>query len=309
MVTTNGAIRCAEWALAQDVDPCGTAGHHDIFVAVECPGPWPRDVSELPDLRSVRDLGDTVRVVAVAPRPDNASGRLVTVWRGSSGTATDLPAMVGVDHLVAPGTDLATELTGVIDGTSAQITSREAAPRDLFICGHGRRDRCCGRMGVQLQQATSTRWAGVRVRRSSHLGGHRFAPTAVTMPDNRWWAFLTVDALDRIVNCDLDAALLRRHYRGSGLLDGRAQHVERQLLGSNAGGISFTFRQTAAVEQSDGTSTQIELEWVEGNSRRRASAVVEDGPPAPFPTCGTKLLELAKSEPSFQLRSIDLERS
>lgn len=307
MSATNGAIRCAEWALAQEVDPCGTAGHHDVFVAVECLGPWPRDVHELPDLRSARELGASGRIVATARRADSASGRLVTVWRRPSESAIDTPEMVGIDYFVAPDTDLTAELHGVIDGTSARITSREPAPRDIFICGHGRRDRCCGRMGVQLQQATSNRWPHIRVRRSSHLGGHRFAPTAVTMPDNRWWAFLTVDVLDRIVNSDLDPALLRRHYRGTGMLDGRAQHVERHLLGIGAGGISAAFTQIEAVEQSDGTSTQIAFEWSEGSRRRRASAVVEDGPLAPVPTCGTQLLQLSKSEVTFRLRSIDLE--
>jgi len=307
MTTTNGAIRCAEWALAQEVDPCGTAGHHDIFIAVECAGPWPRDVNEIPDLCSAGELGARARVVVVTPRRDGASGRLVTIWRRSSEIGSESPAMVGIDHLLAPDTNLADELLGVIDGTSASITSRDPAPRDIFICSHGRRDRCCGRMGVQLQQSTSDRWADVRVRRSSHLGGHRFAPTAVTMPDNRWWAFLTVDVLDRIVNSDLDTALLRRHYRGTGLLDGRAQHVERHLLGINAGGVSTTFTQTEAVEHPDGRSTQIELEWAEG--RGRAVAVVGVGPPAPIPKCGTQLLEPTKSEATFQLLAIDLERS
>ena len=48
----------------------------------------------------------------------------------------------------------------------------------LLVCTHGGRDRCCGSDGTRLFQALFPP-PGVRVWRTSHTAGHRFAPTAI----------------------------------------------------------------------------------------------------------------------------------
>ena len=52
----------------------------------------------------------------------------------------------------------------------------------LLVCANGRRDRCCGHAGGRLADAL---WRGPhadRVLTCTHLGGHRFAPTALLLP-------------------------------------------------------------------------------------------------------------------------------
>jgi hypothetical protein len=52
----------------------------------------------------------------------------------------------------------------------------------LVVCANGRRDRCCGHTGGRLADEL---WRGehrARVLTSTHLGGHRFAPTALLLP-------------------------------------------------------------------------------------------------------------------------------
>ena len=48
----------------------------------------------------------------------------------------------------------------------------------LLVCAHGQRDPCCGLDGQALLDAL----AGADVSACSHLGGHRFAPTAMVLP-------------------------------------------------------------------------------------------------------------------------------
>ena len=48
----------------------------------------------------------------------------------------------------------------------------------LLICTHEQRDPCCGLDGKALVEAL----AGPHVFACSHLGGHRFAPTALVLP-------------------------------------------------------------------------------------------------------------------------------
>jgi hypothetical protein len=52
----------------------------------------------------------------------------------------------------------------------------------LLVCANGRRDRCCGHAGGRLADSL---WRGPyadRVLTCTHLGGHRFAPTALLLP-------------------------------------------------------------------------------------------------------------------------------
>ena len=50
-----------------------------------------------------------------------------------------------------------------------------------LVCVHGRRDRCCGVLGSAAFRAIQSQ--GVDVWQTSHLGGHRFAPCALWLPD------------------------------------------------------------------------------------------------------------------------------
>lgn len=145
------------------------------------------------------------------------------------------------------------------------------------------------------------------MRRCSHLGGHRFAPTAVTMPENRWWAYLDIDVLDRIIAGGRDVELLQHHYRGTGLLDARAQVVERYLAGTYPDDITASVVQTDAVEDAESRSVRIGLEWLTGSGRHRAVAIVTTGPPSPVPQCGSQVLEVTKSEASFQLSAVSVD--
>ncbi len=56
----------------------------------------------------------------------------------------------------------------------------EPAESICLVCAHGRRDRCCGTLGSAVFRALKSR--GVDVWQTSHLGGHRFAACALSLP-------------------------------------------------------------------------------------------------------------------------------
>ena len=80
-------------------------------------------------------------------------------------------------------------------GRADALAAAEAAPPDLadamtgdlLVCTHGRRDACCGSLGtalaLELLADTDVAKAGYQVGRTSHTGGHRFAPTAIVLPE------------------------------------------------------------------------------------------------------------------------------
>ena len=105
----------------------------------------------------------------------------------------------GAELVVDPG-------RGRCRGARRSSTSHRAPTRltDVLVCTHGRRDRCCGSLGTALAQELladpGQLGEGVRVWRTSHTGGHRFAATAVVLPQGTAWAFCDTEALVRIVH-------------------------------------------------------------------------------------------------------------
>ena len=69
----------------------------------------------------------------------------------------------------------------------------------ILVCTHGKRDQCCGIRGGQVFSALHARkpdW----VWQSSHLGGHRFAPTLLTLPDGMMYGRVPVEESEELVD-------------------------------------------------------------------------------------------------------------
>ena len=107
----------------------------------------------------------------------------------------------------------------------------------VLVCMHGQRDRCCALLGAPVEAALNAARPGVAVR-STHLGGHRFAPTAVALPLGAMFGRLDaadagplLDALDERRIFDLD------RYRGRVAWDRHVQaalHAHRQDSGDRS---------------------------------------------------------------------------
>lgn len=296
------AYRCSVWTHAQGVDPIGSAGSFDAVVLVEWPLPWPHDVDDIAELApavGVRGL----RVMTVVPHHDDSGdGLLRVVHRRRTGTNH----LAGVDHRVerhdlgALLADLATDPTGDHSGRASVVG---VSPPEVLVCAHGRRDACCGRWGTLLHIELAARWSGIRVWRCSHTGGHRFAPTAITLPDGRAWAYVDADLLDGIVHRTGDLHALAPHDRGTTGLDPRAQVVERAVFER----LGWDWLDAGTVASStevwaDGRSVTVTLTWRGGT----AVGHVEIARVLPVPVCGQPPEQAIKSSPEYALRDLRL---
>ena len=113
--------------------------------------------------------------------------------------------------------------------------SGAAATADVLVCTHGRRDTCCGARGMELLGALgdAPRFANPNVRlwRTSHTGGHRFAPTAIALPSASLWAWADVALLAQVVDAEGPLGLVLPRYRGCASLGSSAQQaVEKAVL-------------------------------------------------------------------------------
>lgn len=80
----------------------------------------------------------------------------------------DLPALAAGDPSFAP---------------------RSQADPIFLVCTNGRRDRCCAKWGLPFYFETATH-AGENAWRTTHTGGHRFAPTLVSLPHGVCYGWL-----------------------------------------------------------------------------------------------------------------------
>ncbi|MEL6604928.1 MAG: sucrase ferredoxin [Cyanobacteria bacterium J06614_10] len=72
--------------------------------------------------------------------------------------------------------------------STATYSNQPITKQDILVCTHGMRDKCCARFGQPLfREARHLSEQGqlpnTRIWQASHIGGHRFAPTAITLPD------------------------------------------------------------------------------------------------------------------------------
>ncbi len=114
------------------------------------------------------------------------------------------------------------------------LAHEEPSQQDFLVCTHGSRDAACGQFGYRLYDRLTQLTASnpqVRIWRSSHFGGHVFAPTMIELPAGIFWGNLYEDRAEQVVERRGEVAQLRLHYRGwTGAARGFAQAAEREML-------------------------------------------------------------------------------
>jgi hypothetical protein len=153
----------------------GTAPSTRRWLCLERPEAWSSDVNQDHD-PAVRAL--LARAAAAGFRPllirESTSvqdRRLVRIFladtmpEGAMTTTLTVERLEQLDDLPLPDSDY-------------PLPGEPVAEPLLLICTHEQRDPCCGLDGKALVHAL----AGPNVFECSHLGGHRFAPTALVLP-------------------------------------------------------------------------------------------------------------------------------
>jgi hypothetical protein len=236
---------CSLFARSEGEDPIGTAGSHDLYVLIELPPPWlglwtePRAASQplLDALQGPWERGVRLRPLALAPDPrhSRAGHRRVIFYARPEDPFSRFEKedyLVPEDQ-VAPLLQTRLNRPAELARFGAYVEDT-AHMRDLLICTHGNVDACCGKFGYRAyrrlrEEHATLADAALRVWRCSHFGGHRFAPTALDLPEGRYWGHLTEEAMAALARRAGSVATLRRHYRGWGALQTPfEQVVERE---------------------------------------------------------------------------------
>jgi hypothetical protein len=227
---------CSETSRLLAEPLAGTAPIARSWIVVEQPGPWGRKALTQSHLDQV--LGAALDTAA------SAHGARVALvrWPGRHPDAGQVSRRVwvastqpGASWLLGGRVDDVAELgalawSGLERGDRERVRASlpvlfpEAEPL-LLVCTNGRRDVCCANFGRPLAGALRDRFPG-RVWETTHLGGHRFAPTAALLPHGTLYGRLEPEAAASLV----EHARLGRHvaggYRGRSTFSRAGQAAE-----------------------------------------------------------------------------------
>jgi hypothetical protein len=286
---------CAQWTREHQVDPVGTIGSYRAFLLVEWPLPWPREVGEIPELLPLAHKLSGVhgRLQALVPDEREGSTSRAVLYRADPGPFVAYQRT----EVAGPPDEIVSLASGLLDSL-APAAPADSGGRELLVCTHGARDRCCGSLGTRLERAVTDEVGPdgtTRVRRTSHTGGHRFAPTAILLPEGTGWGYLDEDVLRTIVHRSGAVVDVLPLYRGcAGLTTPRIQAVERAVLAEVGWGLFDCARQGS--EQGDGN---VRLSVSHADGEQVWTAQVRTGRTLPVPGCGTPIQPDGKTAEEF----------
>ncbi|OAA25813.1 thioredoxin-like domain protein [Frankia sp. EI5c] len=296
-------IRCSDWARVAAMSPAGTAGSYPGFLLVEIPLPWPRDVGETAQAAALEPLigppGYRLQAVVPAQRRPAGEERRVILHARVPGE----PGFAGYRRFEsAVGASLYETVGALVAAAADPAPSELESPAvDVLVCGHGRRDACCGRLGAGLAvtlEAAGPR-PGVNLWRSSHLGGHRFAPVCLVLPEGTGWAFADLDLVDAVLGRSGDLDRLAGHYRGcAGLAGPQVQALELEVLRRAGWGV-LDRRRAGSVD-----GPRAELTWVAEDRVVTWSAEVRPGRTVAMPDCLSPPATATKSQTEWVVAGV-----
>lgn len=244
---------CSTIALERGLDPVGGAYPYDYFLMMEAPLPWPDTKFDEPGVLP-QEILDLISKVFFVNYPTEWLSVCLCIIAPDKGYS--VPGMRRVIYGRRPHAPFAEfeeqeylvpeEMMGTL--AWAIFVRQEELPsfepwrqppdnmRDFYVCTDGVIDRACAVVGMKLYSTLrklpeSQPGGTTRVWKTSHFGGHVYAPTVITLPDGRMWGFLDVYTGPMLVHRQGDIQLLRGCYRGwLGAPSTFVSVVERELM-------------------------------------------------------------------------------
>ncbi|MBD2386463.1 sucrase ferredoxin [Cylindrospermum sp. FACHB-282] len=232
---------CSDYSRQIGEDVIGSATNYQTYVLVECPPPWgsesfnskwvPENLRFLVEEVKRARLPISFLLIAndSSHKVDITTLLIYQKQEGlSNGYRKEEFKLENIEQV-------ANFVRKYLRGISPKSEVETSATRDILVCTHGSHDKCCARYGNPFYfHATDTianlDLDNVRLWKSTHFGGHRFAPTAIDLPEGRYYGLLDQDTFSSILTRTGDIQCLNKVYRGWGILPTALQVLERELI-------------------------------------------------------------------------------
>ncbi|MFB2736920.1 sucrase ferredoxin [Umezakia ovalisporum] len=232
---------CSDNSREVGEDIISSATNYDTYILVECPQPWNYDTFKS------KWVPNNLQVLIQEVHRTELSVRFLLITNNYSHKVDHTTLLIyqkkeGLSHgyqkyeFKLPHIE---QVAGVVKKCLwSKIPDYQVETditRDILVCTHGSHDQCCARYGNPFYFHASGTIAdleleNVRIWKSSHFGGHRFAPTAIDLPDGRYYGALNQESFQSILTRTGDIQTLGKVYRGWGILPSPVQMLERELM-------------------------------------------------------------------------------
>lgn len=214
--TPPGSHPRGEWPLAGTVKPY----RRHVLACTGGVG-WPARLEDADGLLGA--LAREARAIRDDPGAAAEPPKLTATDEPSSGTGLDLlvfPEALRC-RIEEPTQGRAVLRDGPAEWGRRGILSHPIDGRHVFVCVHAGRDERCGRCGPPVLAAIRGAVAAaglddVRVRATSHVGGHKYAGNVLVYPEGVWYGYMRPDDATRLVREHLvEGRLLSDLHRGT----------------------------------------------------------------------------------------------
>jgi hypothetical protein len=283
------APRCSAVAEAIGEPLAGTAATARTWLCLEQPGPWGRDALSASHLDPgvARELarltaGTGVRI-ALIRRPGSHPDRHRPVPRHVY-LAHTVPGSTWLERTTVNDPKELLDLDFVAAGAGEPGLLGVSSPdRVLMVCTNGRRDVCCALLGRPVAAALAATH-GEAVWECTHIGGHRFSPTAVLLPSGYSYGRLDVAKGRRLL--DGGHEVVAQGCRGRSTWPAAGQVAELAVRVSSGVRGADALSVGAVVESADGRV--VPVRHVDGR-RWRVTVAEREVSPARTASCTAAL--------------------
>jgi len=224
-----GPVSCSYLASLLGDQMIATATEATAWILLEHAGPW--GVEPLPDAGfrpevtaeiARRMAGTGVRVQLIAPPPGAEPGAAYVAGDAHDGRGAWLRRI----PLGSPEDVLDLDFESISAG---QRPAGTVVDEPFYIvCANDRNDPCCGRSGPPILDALAP-MVGSRVRRTPHVGGHKYAGIVVAFPHGTFYGRLEPGSARETVAAHDQGHILLDKYRGRSAF-GHAEQAAEYFL-------------------------------------------------------------------------------
>lgn len=168
----------------------------------------------------------------------------------------------------------------------------------FLVCTNGKRDRCCAKFGTALYQAF-TDVVETAVWQTTHLGGHRFAPTLMSFPEGVCYGQVTVEDIPQLLTAQQNSDIYLPRLRGRVIYDAVTQVAEYYLCQEN-NQASLTAFQHISTHSPTKNEWIVEFQNTTTEQTHQVNITENDSQPI-YAICGSSKI---KNVPTYHLKHI-----
>jgi hypothetical protein len=279
------AFRCATAARRRADPVVGSAPQARGWLLLEHPGPWPVD--------AVAGSGIEPRILQSLQQAASAAGARILLVRRPGRLQRDaarrwILTRPGRPTVAGPWRE-DEELRAAAAALAGAPTAADTAPPAealILVCAHGMHDACCAIRGRPVAAALVEHYPD-QVWECSHVGGDRFAPNVVLLPDGFYYGKLDPETAVEAVRDHLSGTVDARWLRGMANLPPPVQAAAAAAydrLGPLAPG-AVTVESVDQVGAHDGHGSETTVLLRAGGARRVRVEVLATRRPVAQLTC------------------------